>query len=69
MKKQTTTRAGGAFFEYLGLTNFYLPKYGLFKIIDRNSYKHNCSCLALAAGGVSDVKLQIDINIKESNDS
>ena len=29
-----------------------------FKGIDRNNYKHNCLCLALEAGGVSDIKLQ-----------
>ena len=52
------TRAGGAFFKYLNLTNLDLPKYGLFKNIDRNNYKHNCLFLALEAGGVSDVKSQ-----------
>ena len=57
-EEQYKTRAGGAFFKYLNLINFDLSKYGLFKHIDRNNYTHNCLCLALEAGGVSDVKLQ-----------
>ena len=36
----TYTGAGGAFFKYLILTNFDLSKYGLFRNIDRNNYKH-----------------------------
>ena len=42
----------------MNLTNFDLPKYGLFKHVDRNSYKHNCLFLAFEAGGLSDVRLQ-----------
>ena len=52
------TRQGGALFKYLNLANFDLAKYGLFKSIDRNKYKHNCLYLALKAGGLSDIKLQ-----------
>ena len=52
------TRAGGAFFKYLNLTLFNLEKYGLFKHLDRNNYKHNCLYLALQAGGLSDINLQ-----------
>ena len=33
-------------------------RYGLFKNIDRNNYKHNSLYLALKAGGLSDLKLQ-----------
>ena len=36
------TRAGGSFFPYLNITIFDLPKYGIFEIIDRKNYKHNC---------------------------
>ena len=43
------TRQGGAFFKYLNLSNLDLEKYGLFKYIDRNNYKHNCLHLALKA--------------------
>ena len=52
------TKQGGAFFEYLNLTNFDLEKYGLFKNIDRNNYKHYCLHLALKAGGLPNLKLQ-----------
>ena len=52
------TRAGGSFFPYLNITIFDLAKYGIFKTVDRNNYKHNCLYLALQAGGLSDVKLQ-----------
>ena len=52
------TRAGGASFKYLNLTNFDLPRYGLFQKTDRNIYELNCLFLALEAGGVPDVKLQ-----------
>ena len=52
------TRAGGSFFQYLNITIFDLTKSGIFKIIDRKNYKHNCLYLALKAGGLSDVKLQ-----------
>ena len=51
-------RAGGSFFPYLNITIFDLSKYGIFKTVDRNNYKHNCLYLALQAGGLSDVKLQ-----------
>ena len=37
---------------------FDLSKYGVFKSVDENSYKHNCLYLALQAGGLSDTKLQ-----------
>ena len=30
----------------------------MFRIADRNNYKHNCLYLALKAGGLSDIKLQ-----------
>ena len=52
------TRAGGAFFAYLNNTIFDLDKYGVFKTVGRNNYKHNCLYLALQAGGLSDIKLQ-----------
>jgi len=52
------TRAGGAFFPFLNNTIFDLSKYGIFKKVDRNNYKHNCLYLALKAGGLSDIKLQ-----------
>ena len=56
--KKIKTRAGGAFFKYLHLTNFDLSTYGYFKNIDRNNCTHNYLFLALEAGGVPDVKLQ-----------
>ena len=65
-EEKEQTRAGGAFFKYLNLTNFDLPKYGLFKNIDRNNYKHNFLFSALEARCWITA---IDINIKESNDS
>ena len=52
------TRAGGSFFPYLDIAIFDLSKYGIFKIIDRKGYKHNCLYLALKACGLSDIKLQ-----------
>ena len=52
------TRAGGAFLKYLNLASFDLATYGLFKQVDRNSYKHKCLLVALEEGGLSDVKLQ-----------
>ena len=52
------TRAGGSFFPYLNNTIFDLSKYGIFKTVDKNNYKHNCLYLALKAGGLTDVKLQ-----------
>ena len=52
------TRAGGAFFNCLNNTLFDFDKYGIFKKVDRNNYKHNCLYLALEAGGLSDIKLQ-----------
>ena len=52
------TRGGGSFFPYLNITIFDLSKYGMFKTVDRNNYRHNCLYLALQAGGLSDVKLQ-----------
>ena len=52
------TRAGGSFFPYLNINIFDLSKYGIFKSVDRNNYKHNCLYLALQAGGLSDIKLQ-----------
>ena len=52
------TRAGGSFFPYLNITRFDLSKYGIFKSVDKNNYKHNCLYLALQAGGLSDIKLQ-----------
>ena len=56
--EKNKTRAGGSFFPYLNITIFDLSKYGIFKSVDRNNYKHNCLYLALQAGGLSDVKLQ-----------
>ena len=55
--EKNKTRAGGSFFPYLNSTLFDLPKYGIFKSVDRNNYKHNCLYLALQAGGLSDIKL------------
>ena len=52
------TRPGGAFFPYLKNTIYGLDKYGIFKAVGRNNYKHNCLYLALQAGGLSDIKLQ-----------
>jgi hypothetical protein len=52
------TRAGGSFFPYLNKTIFDLSKYGMFKTVDKNNYKHNCLYLALKAGGITDDKLQ-----------
>ena len=52
------TRSGGSFFPYLNKMIFDLSKYGIFKSVDKNNYKHNCLYLALQAGGLSDVKLQ-----------
>ena len=52
------TRAGGSSFPYLNITIFDLSKYGVFKTVDRNNYKHNCLYLALQAGGLSDTNLQ-----------
>ena len=56
--EKNKTRAGGSFFPYLNITIFDLSKYGIFKSVDRNNYKHNCLYLALQAGGLSDIKLQ-----------
>ena len=52
------TRPGGAFFPYLTNTVYDLYKYGIFKTVGRNNYKHNCLYLALQAGGLYDIKLQ-----------
>ena len=52
------TRAGGSFFPFINNTIFDLHKYGIFKQVDKNNYKHNCLYLALKAGGLSDIKLQ-----------
>ena len=51
-------RAGGSFFPYLNTTIFGLPKYGIFKSVDRKDYKHNCLYLALQSGGLPYIKLQ-----------
>ena len=56
--EKNKTRSGGSFFPYLNITIFDLSKYGIFKSVDRNNYKHNCLYLASQAGGLSDVKLQ-----------
>ena len=56
--ERNKTRAGGPFFPYLNITIFDLSNYGIFKIIDRKNYKHNCLHLASTAGGLSDIKLQ-----------
>ena len=56
--KNDKTRAGGAFFPVLNNAIYDLSKYGVFKTVDRNDYKHNCLYLALQAGGLSDIKLQ-----------
>ena len=56
--EKNKTRSGGSFFPYLNITIFDLSKYGIFKSVDRNNYRHNCLYLALQAGGLSDVKLQ-----------
>ena len=55
---KNTTRAGGPFFPHLNITMFDSSKYGIFKTVDRHKYSHNCLCLALQAGGLSDGKLQ-----------
>ena len=52
------TRAGGPFFPHLNITIFDLSKYGIFKTVGINNYKHNCLHLALQAGGLSYTKLQ-----------
>lgn len=52
------TRQGGAFFKYLNLTHFDLSKYGIFKVVDKRNYIHNCLYLALKEGGLSKPKLQ-----------
>ena len=52
------TRAGGAFFKYLNKTILNLDKDGIFKVVDRKNYHHNCLYLALKAGGLPDVELQ-----------
>ena len=56
--EKNKTRQGGAFFPYINNTIFDFDKYGIFKNVDRNNYKHNCLYLALEAGGLSDIKLQ-----------
>ena len=56
--EKNKTRAGGSFFPYLNITILDLSKYGIFKTVGRNKYKHNCLYLALQAGGLSDVELQ-----------
>ena len=50
--------SGGAFFPYLNNTIFDSYKYGVFELVCRNNYKHNCLYLASKAGGLSDIKLQ-----------
>ena len=50
--EKNKTRAGGSFFPYLNITIFDLSKYGIFKSVDRENYKHNCLYLALQAGGL-----------------
>ena len=39
-------------------TMYDLGKHGVFKAGDRNSYKHNCLCLALQAGGLPAIQSQ-----------
>ena len=56
--KSDKTRPGGAFYPFLNNTIYDLSKYGVFKTVDRNNYKHNCLHLALQASGLSDIKLQ-----------
>ena len=51
------TRPGGAFYPFLNSAIHDLSKYGVFKIADRNNYKHNCLYLALQAGGLSYIQL------------
>ena len=58
VKHDTKTRPGGAFFPYLNNTIYDLDKYGIFKTVDGNNYKHNCLYLAVQAGGLSDIQLQ-----------
>ena len=43
---------------HLHITICDLPKYWIFKIVDRRNYKHNCLYLALQSGGLSNIKLQ-----------
>ena len=57
-KDDAQTRPGGVFFPYLNNNIYDLDKYGIFKTVDRNNYKHNCLYLALQAGGLSDIQLQ-----------
>ena len=45
------TRPGGAFYPFLDNIIYDLSKYGVFKTVGRNNYKHNCLYLALQAGG------------------
>ena len=49
---QNKTRSGGSF------TTFDLSEYGIFKIVGRTDYKHNCLYLALQSGGLSYINLQ-----------
>ena len=51
-------RPGGAFFSFLNKPIYGLTKYGVFKLVGRGNYNHNCLYLALQAGGLSDIKLQ-----------
>ena len=59
-------RPGGAFYPFLNNIIYDLSKYGVFKTVDRNNYKHTCLQFALQAGGLPYIKLQeLVINIKK----
>ena len=54
-----TTRQGGVcscLVLFIHLTLFNLETYGSFQNTDRHNYTHHCLCLALKAGGLSNIK-------------
>jgi hypothetical protein len=51
------TKKGGAFFKYLSLVEFDLTRYGVYKAVIPDNYKHNCLYKALENGGMSEEKL------------
>ena len=54
---QNLTNPSGAFFTYLNKTEFNLERYGVYKEVNPDNYKHNCLFIALQNGGLNDVKL------------
>ena len=45
-------------FPFINNTIFIFDKYGIFKTVNKDNYKHNCLYLALEEGGLSHIKLQ-----------